>query len=157
MKSFSNLYIFKNSTPLQWDLTLHLPMIVLGSFISLLSGLYFLMLHITTNVPYAFFIYRLLINICLFMVCWFRIHISFNPKTFVAQFIMYHAQLIRGGRYAEIRPFDYSLGAFTLYLDFLLMYLFSFQVAPTWSSACKTNVTFLFVLDNYIPKINTKY
>lgn len=31
---------------------------------------------------------------------------------------------------------DYFLGALILFMDFLLMYLFSFQLASKWSDAC---------------------
>lgn len=151
------VYIYLKTTPFQWDLTMYLPMIVLCSFICLPVGLYFLMLHVTNNVRYTFFIYRLLISICLFMVCIFPIHISFNTYIFIAQFIMYHAQLIRGGRHAEFRPFDYWLGAVTLYLDFLFLLLFSFEVSPKWSDPCNKNSTFVFILDHYAPKLRTSY
>lgn len=49
---------------------------------------------------------------------------------------MYHAQIINGGRFAEMRTKDYFLAAIILFLDFLLLYLFSFQVAPKWSDRC---------------------
>lgn len=49
---------------------------------------------------------------------------------------MYHAQIINGGRFAEMRTKDYFLAALILFLDFLLMYLFSFQLAPKWTDLC---------------------
>jgi len=49
---------------------------------------------------------------------------------------MYHAQIINGGRFAEMRTKDYFLAAIILFLDFLLLFLFSFQMAPKWSDLC---------------------
>lgn len=145
-------------TPFKWDLTMYFPMIVVGAFIFLIAGLFFLMTHVVINVPYTFLIYRLLIVACLIMVCWFRMHnISFNGNYVLSQFIMYHSQLIYGQRFAEIRPFDYWLGALILYSDFLILFLFSFQVAPKWSDACNTNETFVFILDHHVPKFKTSY
>lgn len=71
---------------------------------------------------------------------------------FIAQFIMYHAQIINGGRYAEIRAHDPLLGACILYFDFLIMYLLSFQSAKKWSDKCDSTGIHKFVIDNELPK-----
>ncbi|XP_030554601.1 uncharacterized protein LOC115758196 isoform X2 [Drosophila novamexicana] len=69
-------------------------------------------------------------------------------------FIMYHAQIINGGRFAEIRDKDYLLAALILFYDFLLMYLFTFQLAPKWSDVCDThrNSTNIFVVDQHLKR-----
>lgn len=149
-------YKYFKITSSKWDLTMNFPIIILSAFIFLIAGLYFLMIHVIVNVAFCFLTYRSLIVLCLIMVCWFRIHnIDFNAIYFIVQFIMYHSQLIHGNRFAEIRPFDYWLGTIILYSDFLLLYLFSFQVAPKWSDACNSNTTFVFILDHYVPQFKT--
>lgn len=71
---------------------------------------------------------------------------------------MYHAQIINGGRFAEIRDNDYLLAALILFYDFLLMYLLTFQLAPKWSDLCDSHrdITGSLVLDHHLvkPQIN---
>ncbi|KAH8418572.1 hypothetical protein KR222_002220, partial [Zaprionus bogoriensis] len=103
------------------DLTLDIVALVIIGIVCLIGAMYFLMLYIVANVPYSFFVYRAFILVSVLL------------------FVMYHAQIINGGRFAEIRDHDYLLGALILFYDFLLMYLFTFQLAPKWSDKCDTN------------------
>ncbi|KAH8353956.1 hypothetical protein KR067_006196 [Drosophila pandora] len=117
-------------TFLPLDLTLDVVVLFVLAVIAIIGAMYFLMLYIVFNMPYSFIIVRIFIVISIWM------------------FVMYHAQIINGGRFAEMRSKDYFLGALMLFMDFLLMYLFSFQLAPKWSDACdKENSDFLVFKD----------
>ncbi|KAH8285199.1 hypothetical protein KR054_006147, partial [Drosophila jambulina] len=105
-------------TCIPFDLTLNVVVIFVLAVIALIGAIFFLMLYIVINVPFSF------ICVCFFIVL------------SICMFVMYHAQIINGGRFAEMRPHDYFLAALILFLDFLLMYLFSFQMAPKWSDEC---------------------
>ncbi|XP_017958595.1 uncharacterized protein LOC108652909 [Drosophila navojoa] len=122
------------------DLTLDIVVLVVFGIICIIGAMYFLMLHVVANVPYSFFVYRALV-LCS-----------------IVTFIMYHAQIINGGRFAEIRDMDYLLAALILFYDFLLMYLLTFQLAPKWSDDCDSNkdITGSLVLDNHLlnPQLN---
>ncbi|EDX06887.1 uncharacterized protein LOC27207670 [Drosophila simulans] len=100
------------------DLTLDVVVLFVLAVVSIIGAIYFVMLYIVANVAYSFIIARCFIVISILM------------------FVMYHAQIINGGRFAEMRTKDYFLAALILFLDFLLLYLFSFQVAPKWSDRC---------------------
>lgn len=71
---------------------------------------------------------------------------------------MYHAQIINGGRFAEIRDHDLLLGALLLFFDFLFMYLFTFQLGYKWSDECDKNkgITKNFVLDYHLKVLPIK-
>ncbi|XP_017040882.1 uncharacterized protein LOC108087823 isoform X2 [Drosophila ficusphila] len=100
------------------DLTLDVVVLFVLAVVSIIGAIYFVMLYIVANVPYSFLIARAFIVISILM------------------FVMYHAQIINGGRFAEMRTNDYFLAAIILFLDFLLLYLFSFQMGPKWSDPC---------------------
>ncbi|XP_039484531.2 uncharacterized protein LOC120447149 isoform X2 [Drosophila santomea] len=100
------------------DLTLDVVVLFVLAVVSIIGAIYFVMLYIVANVAYSFIIARGFIVISILM------------------FVMYHAQIINGGRFAEMRTKDYFLAAIILFLDFLLLYLFSFQMAPKWSDLC---------------------
>ncbi|XP_016943377.3 protein lifeguard 2 [Drosophila suzukii] len=100
------------------DLTLDVVVLFVLAVVSIIGAIYFVMLYIVANVPYSFIIARAFIVISILM------------------FVMYHAQIINGGRFAEMRTKDYFLAAIILFLDFLLLFLFSFQMAPKWSDLC---------------------
>ncbi|ALC42133.1 CG34315, partial [Drosophila busckii] len=121
------------------DLTLDVVVLVIFGILALLAAIYFLMLHIVLNVKYSFFVFRAFIVISILM------------------FVMYHAQIINGGRFAEIRSKDYILAALILFNDFLLMYLFTFQLAPKWSDDCNEhwNGTHPLVVDKYVSDTST--
>ncbi|XP_016988888.1 uncharacterized protein LOC108051324 [Drosophila rhopaloa] len=110
------------------DLTLDVVVLFVLAVVSIIGAIYFVMLYIVVNAPYSFIIARCFIVISILM------------------FVMYHAQIINGGRFAEMRTNDYFLGALILFLDFLLMYLFSFQLAPKWSDLCDLQLSNNFVL-----------
>ncbi|KAL7735843.1 hypothetical protein ACLKA6_017842 [Drosophila palustris] len=118
------------------DLTLDIVVLVIVGIVSLIGGMYFLMLYIVANVPYSFFVYRAFFVFSVLL------------------FIMYHAQIINGGRFAEIRDHDYLLAALILFFDFLLMYIFTFQLAPKWTDDCdeNKNKTNIFVVDKIVQK-----
>ncbi|XP_070070113.1 uncharacterized protein [Drosophila takahashii] len=100
------------------DLTLNVVVLFVLAVVSIIGAIYFVMLYIVANVPYSFIVARCFIVISILM------------------FVMYHAQIINGGRFAEMRTKDYFLAAIILFLDFLLLFLFSFQMAPKWSDFC---------------------
>ncbi|KAI8037462.1 uncharacterized protein LOC128255315 [Drosophila gunungcola] len=110
------------------DLTLDVVVLFVLAVVAIIGAIYFVMLYIVANVPYSFIVARGFIVISILM------------------FVMYHAQIINGGRFAEMRTKDYFLGALILFLDFLLMYLFSFQVAPKWSDYCDRDLSNNLVL-----------
>ncbi|KAH8279144.1 hypothetical protein KR026_002481 [Drosophila bipectinata] len=113
------------------DLTLDVVVLFVIAVISIICAMHFLMFYLVFNMPYSFIVVRIFIVISIWM------------------FVMYHAQIINGGRFAEMRTKDYFLGALILFLDFLLMYLFSFQLAPKWSDACdKERMDYLIIFKN---------
>lgn len=61
---------------------------------------------------------------------------------------MYHAQIINGERYAEIRIEDRLLGACFVYFDFIVMYLLSFHSSQKWSDECNSVESYYFIIDN---------
>ncbi|XP_017077161.1 uncharacterized protein LOC108111967 [Drosophila eugracilis] len=110
------------------DLTLDVVVLFVLAVVSIIAAIYFVMLYIVINAPYSFIVARFFIVISILM------------------FVMYHAQIINGGRFAEMRTQDYFLGALMLFLDFLLLYLFSFQMAPKWSDLCDSELSKNLVL-----------
>ncbi|XP_030375659.1 uncharacterized protein LOC115624948 [Scaptodrosophila lebanonensis] len=102
------------------DLTLDVVVLFVIAVVAIVGAVYFLMLYIVINVPYSFFVHRGFIVLSIVL------------------FVMYHAQIINGKRFAEMRVQDYLLGAIILFLDFLLMFLYSFYLAPKWSDKCDT-------------------
>ncbi|EDV95489.1 uncharacterized protein LOC6570540 [Drosophila grimshawi] len=121
------------------DLTLDVVVLVIIGIVCIIGAIYFLMLHIVANVPYSFFACRAFLVLSIVI------------------FVMYHAQIINGGRFAEIRDKDYLLAALILFYDFLMMYLFTFQLAPKWSDDCDANknVTSVLVVDSHLTKTTT--
>ncbi|BFG06351.1 uncharacterized protein DMAD_04880 [Drosophila madeirensis] len=115
------------------DLTLDIVVLFVLAILALIGAMYFLMMHIVTNMPYSFFVHRG------FVVC------------SIWMFVMYHAQIINGGKFAEMRTKDYLLSSLMLFHDFLLMFMLSFHLAPKWSDECdpqlnKTNML-IFITD----------
>ncbi|XP_016957270.1 uncharacterized protein LOC108029500 [Drosophila biarmipes] len=100
------------------DLTLDVVVLFVLAVVSIIGAIYFVMLYIVANVPYSFIVARAFIVISILM------------------FVMYHAQIVNGGRFAEMRTKDFFLAAIILFLDFLLLFLFSFQMSPKWSDLC---------------------
>ncbi|XP_022227196.1 uncharacterized protein LOC111077292 [Drosophila obscura] len=100
------------------DLTLDIVVLFVLAILALIGAMYFLMMHIVTNMPYSFLIHRGFVLSSIWM------------------FVMYHAQIINGGKFAEMRTKDYLLAALMLFHDFLLMFLLSFHMAPKWSDSC---------------------
>jgi len=50
-------------------LTLDIVVLVIVGIVSLIGGMYFLMLYIVANVPYSFFVYRAFIVFSILLVC----------------------------------------------------------------------------------------
>ncbi|KAH8389931.1 hypothetical protein KR200_004080, partial [Drosophila serrata] len=116
--TFALLVFVVFGTLLPCDLTLNVVVLYVLAVTSIIGAIFFLMLYIVINIPYSFIV------VCFFIVL------------SICLFVMYHAQIINGGRFAEMRTNDYFLAALILFLDFLLMFLFSFQIAPKWSDEC---------------------
>ncbi|KAH8304457.1 hypothetical protein KR059_010451, partial [Drosophila kikkawai] len=116
--AFALLVFVLCGTLIPFDLTLNVVLLFVLGMMAIIGAVFFLMLYIVINIPYSLIVFCSFILMSIFM------------------FVMYHAQIINGGRYAEMRTNDYFLAALMLFLDFLLMYLFSFQMAPKWSDQC---------------------
>lgn len=65
---------------------------------------------------------------------------------------MYHAQIINGGRFAEIRDRDFLMGSLVLFIDFMYLFILSFHLGELWTDKCDIhkNLTNMFILDNYL-------
>lgn len=65
---------------------------------------------------------------------------------------MYHAQIINGGRFAEIRDRDFLMGSLVIFIDFLYLFILSFHTGALWSDKCDVHkhLTNKFLLDHYI-------
>lgn len=55
----------------------------------------------------------------------------------LCQFVMYHAQTISGGRFAEMRLNDYLLATLILFFDFIIIFLLTFYVQTKYPFASK--------------------
>ncbi|XP_026842180.1 uncharacterized protein LOC113565167 isoform X1 [Drosophila persimilis] len=104
------------------DITLDIVVLFVLAIVALIGAMYFLMLHIVTNMPYYLLIHRAFVLGSIWM------------------FVMYHAQIINGGKFAEMRTKDYLLAALMLFHDFLLMFMPTFHFASKWSDSCDPNV-----------------
>ncbi|KAH8271510.1 hypothetical protein KR018_002248, partial [Drosophila ironensis] len=118
------------------DLTLDVVVLFVLSVISTIGAIYFLMIYIVFNSAYCFWFARAFIIISIWMVGTNAINWYLNDLLTIFQFVMYHAQIINGYRFAEMRTKDYLLGSLLLFLDFLLLLIFSFQLATRWSDKC---------------------
>ncbi|SPP74083.1 uncharacterized protein LOC117592468 [Drosophila guanche] len=90
------------------DLTLDVVILFVLAFIFLIVTVWFAMISILVKVPYSFVVYQLCIAIVVLL------------------FVMYHAQTINGGRFAEMRLNDYLLAALILFHDFTILFLLTF-------------------------------
>lgn len=100
--------------PRRMDLTIHIALIFILSFLFLLVAIYFLMLQLLVSE-----VWRDMKDYGFVLV---QIPITYTMLFFV----MYHAQTINGGRFAEMRLHDYCLGSLILFHDFLLIYWLTF-------------------------------
>ncbi|XP_034654450.1 uncharacterized protein LOC117892354 [Drosophila subobscura] len=90
------------------DLTLDVVILFVLAFIFLIVTVWFAMISILVKVPYSFVVHQLFIAIVVLL------------------FVMYHAQTINGGRFAEMRLNDYLLAALILFHDFIILFLLTF-------------------------------
>ncbi|XP_022230451.2 uncharacterized protein LOC111079541 [Drosophila obscura] len=90
------------------DLTLDVIILFVLAFIFLIITVWFVMISILVKTPYSFVVYQVFISIVVLL------------------FVMYHAQTINGGRFAEMRLNDYLLAALILFYDFIILFLLTF-------------------------------
>ncbi|XP_062131987.1 uncharacterized protein LOC133842767 [Drosophila sulfurigaster albostrigata] len=99
------------------DLTLDVVIIFVISFVFLITSIFMLMLYVVTLAPYSFILYQLIVSII------------------ILSFVMYHAQTITGGRFAEMRVNDYLLATIILFYDFIIIFLLTFYVQTKYRIA----------------------
>ncbi|XP_017841441.2 uncharacterized protein LOC108599167 [Drosophila busckii] len=111
--------------PRKLDFTLHVAVIFIFAFLMLLMAVFFLMCHLLI---YEIFTYAF----CL---------VQFPISLAVLLFVMYHAQTIHGGRFAEMRLHDFVLASVILFHDFLIIYWLTFYWSPSMEGSTTTNET----------------
>ncbi|KAH8253707.1 hypothetical protein KR032_006613, partial [Drosophila birchii] len=116
--TFALLVFVICGTFISCDLTLNIVVLFELGVTAIIGAIFFLMLYIVINIPFSLIV------------------VGFFIVLTICMFVMYHAQIINGGRFAEMRTKDFFLAALILFIDFLLMYLFSFLLAPKWSDEC---------------------
>ncbi|XP_034477902.1 uncharacterized protein LOC117784312 [Drosophila innubila] len=99
------------------DLTLDVVIIFVISFVFLIASIFMLMLYVLTSAPYSFIMFQNIVSIIMLL------------------FVMYHAQTITGGRFAEMRVNDYLLATIILFYDFIIIYLLTFYVQTKFKIA----------------------
>ncbi|KAL7731360.1 hypothetical protein ACLKA6_018964 [Drosophila palustris] len=110
-----SVYIIIGSClPRKMDLTLHIAFLFILAFLFLLVAVFFLMIQLLVAE-----VWRDIHNYGYILV---EVPISITMLFFV----MYHAQTINGGRFAEMRLHDYCLGSLILFHDFLIIYWLTF-------------------------------
>lgn len=131
--------------------------IILIGVISFFGATYFLIIYLVTNVPYSFFVFRALMVFSILPVsglsaCKYKTNHSIH---LIPQFIMYHAQIINGGRFAEIRDRDFLMGSLVLFIDFLYLFILSLHTGELWTDKCDVHkdLTNKFRLDSYLPNL----
>ncbi|KAH8401668.1 hypothetical protein KR009_007219, partial [Drosophila setifemur] len=121
------------------DLTLDVVILFVLAFIFLMITIYFIMLHILIEVPYSFIVFQIFISIIVLLVgqiifiFYFVLQVYYSSDP---QFVMYHAQTINGGRFAEMRLNDHLLASLIFFHDFIILYLLTFysQIVLKWAS-----------------------
>ncbi|KAH8394865.1 hypothetical protein KR222_008271, partial [Zaprionus bogoriensis] len=104
-------------TVIPHDLTLDVVIIFVISFIFLITSIFLIMMYVMTQKPYAFIMYHIFVSIIILL------------------FIMYHAQTINGGRFAEMRVNDYLLATLIFYYDFIILFLLTFYLQKKYPVA----------------------
>ncbi|XP_033253347.1 uncharacterized protein LOC117185964 [Drosophila miranda] len=87
------------------DLTLNVVILFVVAFLILSITVFMSMIHKIMNMSYSFYAYMVCIGLIVLM------------------FVMYHAQTINGGRFAEMRIRDYLLASLILFNDFIIIYM----------------------------------
>ncbi|XP_017066615.1 uncharacterized protein LOC108104829 isoform X2 [Drosophila eugracilis] len=125
------------------DLTLDVVILFVIAFIFLIVTIFFVMMHILIAMPYSFMIFQIFISVIVLL------------------FVMYHAQTINGGRFAEMRLNDHLLASLILFHDFIILYLLTFYAQIVYRFASRNskpnstvyelwNATTPYDLDNII-------
>lgn len=117
---------------LQYDLTAHIAMMFIVSFLLLLVAIFYLMMHLLTVLinethDYSFMLVELPITVSILLVSMFRRELLRSLNVFDPQSVMYHAQIITGGRFDEMRVEDFFFASLTLFHDFLIIYWLTFN------------------------------
>ncbi|KAM8714467.1 hypothetical protein ACLKA7_014576 [Drosophila subpalustris] len=99
------------------DLTLDVVIIFVIAFVFLIASIFMLMLYVLTTAPYSFIMFQHIVSLIMLL------------------FVMYHAQTITGGRFAEMRINDYLLATIILFYDFIIIYLLTFYVQTKFQIA----------------------
>lgn len=105
------------------DLTLDVVILFVMAFIFLIITVFFVMMHILIDMPYSFVVFQIFISLIVLL------------------FVMYHAQTINGGRFAEMRLNDHLLASLILFHDFIIIFLLTFYAQIIYrfaSNAAKT-------------------
>ncbi|KAH8272822.1 hypothetical protein KR018_001117, partial [Drosophila ironensis] len=99
------------------DLTLDVVMLFVLAFIFLTISIFFIMLHLLIEMPHSFDVFQGIVSIIILL------------------FVMYHAQTINGGRFAEMRLNDHLLASLILFNDFIILFMLSFYPQLTYKLA----------------------
>ncbi|XP_034651423.1 uncharacterized protein LOC117890594 [Drosophila subobscura] len=128
---FTYLFILIGSV-LPQDLTLNVVILFVVAFLFLSITVFMSMMHKIMDVPYSFYAYMILIGLIVLM------------------FVMYHAQTINGGRFAEMRIQDYLLASLILFNDFIILYMLTIypQVLNKTESSPTTTTAAYYYDDN---------
>uniref|UniRef100_A0A6P4E0B9 Uncharacterized protein LOC108037707 n=2 Tax=Drosophila rhopaloa TaxID=1041015 RepID=A0A6P4E0B9_DRORH len=106
------------------DLTLDVVILFVMAFIFLIVTIFFIMMHILIAMPYSFVVFQIFISVIVLL------------------FVMYHAQTINGGRFAEMRLNDHLLASLILFHDFIIIFLLTFYAQIVYRIASnKTSTT----------------
>ncbi|XP_017866085.1 PREDICTED: uncharacterized protein LOC108615806 [Drosophila arizonae] len=92
------------------DLTLDVVILFVISFIFLIVSVFLIMLHLMSRTSHSIILYQIFVSVI------------------ILTFVMYHAQTINGGRFAELRVNDYLLASIILFYDFIVLFLLTFYV-----------------------------
>ncbi|XP_068146816.1 protein lifeguard 2 [Drosophila tropicalis] len=117
------------------DLTLDVVILFVLAFIFLIVTVFFIMMHVVVGMPYAFIAYQIFITVIVLL------------------FVMYHAQTINGGRFAEMRLDDYLLASLILFHDFVVIFMLTFYAQITYKLASEGMST--TVLPNVTTPVTT--
>ncbi|KAI8036947.1 uncharacterized protein LOC128256067 [Drosophila gunungcola] len=105
------------------DFTLDVVILFVLAFIFLIVTIFFIMMHILIAMPYSFVVFQLFISVIVLL------------------FVMYHAQTINGGRFAEMRLNDHLLASLILFHDFIIIFLLTFYAQIVYRIASRNSTT----------------
>ncbi|EDW05329.2 uncharacterized protein Dmoj_GI14496, partial [Drosophila mojavensis] len=127
--------LFGSILPRDADLTLDVAVVFIIAFVFLAIGIFFLMVHfaIPRTGYYSYLVFEIAITIM------------------ILAFVMYHAQTINGGRFAEMRLNDALLGSLILFHDFLIIYWLTFY----WQILVRPFTPNNWILLTYIEDVTT--